>query len=163
MEEPILHFAPEALLEIKFRALYGEYRTADLNARADLKLDISAIALEAASVATVICNHVLEHVPDDRRALAELGRILKPGGKLIVSVPLIEGWERTYEDPAITDPSLRDLHFGQYDHLRYYGRDFRDRLREVGFVSVEEITAEGKEVVEYGLMRGEKVFICKRD
>ncbi|PXW16861.1 methyltransferase domain-containing protein [Paraburkholderia caballeronis] len=161
---PVLHFAPEAILEREFRkksgSMPGAYRTADLYGVADLKLDIEAIDVESESVGTVICNHVLEHV-DDRLALAEIHRILMNHGVLIASVPLIEGWEQTYENDAVTTDAQRDLHFGQADHVRYYGRDFRDRLSEAGFV-FEEVTADGASVVEFGLLRGEKFFICRK-
>jgi hypothetical protein len=103
---------------------------------------------------------VLEHL-DDRKALREIRRILADDGLAILTVPLIEGWDRTYEDPAITDPGARELHFGQDDHVRYYGKDFRDRLREAGLV-FEEVTAQPADVLRYGLLRGEKVFICRR-
>jgi hypothetical protein len=157
--EPILHFAAEASLLEQFRAMYADYTTADLFKEADLKLNIEDIDLPTGSVNTIICNHVLEHVAD-RVALRELARVLSPTGKLICSVPIVEGWDTTYENDAVTTPAERELHFGQKGHLRYYGSDFRDRLREAGFVQIEEITAAGPDVVEYALSRGEKLFIC---
>jgi SAM-dependent methyltransferase len=162
MAEPILHFAPEAVLERKLRSLYAQYRTADLFGGADLKLNIEEIDLPDGEIKTVICNHVFEHV-DDRKALAEICRILADDGCLVASVPIIEGWDTTYEDARITDPGLRELHFGLTDHLRQYGRDFRDRLRAAGFLSVEEFTAGGSDSVEFGLLRGEKIFTCTFD
>jgi predicted SAM-dependent methyltransferase len=90
----------------------------------------------------VICNHVLEHV-DDRKALTEIMRILAPGGMLVASVPIIEGWDTTYEDVAIKDPEDRALHFGQSDHVRWYGRDFRDRLKAAGF-EISELPQRGR-------------------
>lgn len=159
--EPVLHFAPEQVFESNFREHFRGYRTADLFRPADLKLDIENIELPDGEAATVICNHVLEHV-DDRRALAEIFRILKPGGILIVSVPLVDGWDLTYENDAIIDPSLRKVHFGQSDHVRYYGRDFSDRIRRAGFSSVDCVVAEGSRVIEFGLIRGEKFFICRK-
>lgn len=162
LEEPLLHFAPEEILEQKFRKIYNKYLTADLfEEAADLKLNIEKIDLPTNSVNTVICNHVLEHV-SDKLALAEIYRVLSEHGRLVVSVPIIEGWERTYENDSIRDPFLRELHFGQSDHVRYYGRDFRDRLIEAGFNNIEEVTAEGQDVLDYGLWRGEKFFICSK-
>lgn len=161
LAEPILHFAPERTLAERLRKIYPEYRTADLYRDADLELDIENIDLPDGSQNTVICNHVLEHV-DDRKALGELARVLSPAGRLICSVPIIEGWEETYENDAVTAPQERALHFGQKGHVRYYGRDFRDRLREAGFTRIEEITAEGAAVVEFGLWRGEKFFVCSK-
>ncbi|MFU8831793.1 MAG: class I SAM-dependent methyltransferase [Wenzhouxiangella sp.] len=159
--EPILHFAPEPSLADRFRAIYTGYTTADLFKDADLRLDIEKIDLPSNSVNTIICNHVLEHV-SDRTALRELARVLSPTGALICSVPIVEGWDKTYENDAVTTAVEREKHFGQKGHLRYYGRDFRDRLREAGFVRSEEITAEGPDVVEYALSPGEKIFICRK-
>jgi SAM-dependent methyltransferase len=162
MQLPILHFAPEKILEGLFRKEFaaGGYKTADLFAQADLKLNIEALDLPDGGFSTVICNHVLEHV-DDRKALGEIRRILADDGVFIVSVPIVEGWNSTYEDSALTEPTERDLHFGQYDHVRYYGSDFRDRLREAGF-DFDEVTAEGRDVITYSLLRGEKFFICRK-
>lgn len=161
LAEPILHFAPERTLAERLRKIYPEYRTADLYKDAEIKLDIENIDLPDGSLNTIICNHVLEHVVD-RKALGELARVLSPAGRLICSVPIIEGWDKTYENDAVTTPQERALHFGQKGHVRYYGRDFRDRLREAGFTRIEEITAEGPPVVEFGLWRGEKFFICSK-
>jgi SAM-dependent methyltransferase len=161
LQEPILHFAPEPILEKNFRKIFGRYQTADLYAKADLKLNIEDIALESGCMSTIICNHVLEHV-QDKKALQELFRVLKQNGRLICSVPIIEGWELTYENSHIKTANDKEAHFGQYDHVRYYGRDFRDRLSEAGFLKVEEVTAEGLSVVEFGLLRGEKIFICSK-
>jgi hypothetical protein len=162
LDEPILHFAPEPVLIGKLRDLYAGYSTADLFDQADLQLNIESIDLATGSMNTVICNHVLEHV-SDKKALAEIHRVLSDKGQLICSVPIIEGWDKTYENEAVTEPRDRELHFGQSDHVRYYGRDFRDRLRAAGFAKVEEITAEGQEAVDYGLMRGEKLFVCHKN
>ena len=162
IQEPILHFAPEKCLNEKLSQLYTNYKTADLYNKADLKIDIESIDLPSEAFSTVICNHVLEHV-SDRKALGEIFRILSPGGIFIVSVPIIDGWDKTYEDDSIVDPVLRDMHFGQSDHVRFYGRDFRDRLTEAGFSQIDEHTAYGKDVVEYGLLRGEKFFVCRKN
>lgn len=159
LTEPILHFAPEPILEQKLRHLYPSYSTADLFAKADMKLDMENIALESGSYNTVIGNHVLEHV-SDRIALTEIFRILSPAGRLIVSVPIIEGWAQTYENESVQDPLSRELHFGQSDHVRYYGRDFRERLRDAGFSKIIEVTAEPRDVLDYGLLRGDKFFVC---
>jgi len=120
---------------------------------------IEGIDLPTGSLNTVICNHVLEHVCDSR-ALKEICRVLSDTGRLVASVPIVEGWEHTYENENIAAPAERELHFGQSDHVRYYGRDFRDRVLEAGFSNIEEVTAEGPNVAAYGLLRGEKIFIC---
>jgi SAM-dependent methyltransferase len=101
-------------------------------------------------------------VNNDQLALAELNRILRKDGRLLIMVPLIEGWDRTYENPDITNKRDKELHFGQYDHLRYYGRDFRDRLKNAGFIFYE-FTAFGADCTEYGLLRGDKIFICTKE
>jgi SAM-dependent methyltransferase len=119
------------------------------------------IELPEDSFDCVICNHVLEHV-DDRKATREIHRILSENGLLIASVPIIEGWETTYENPAISSAAERTLHFGQFDHVRFYGRDFRDRVCEAGFVLEEEFTAGGEDSVKHGLIRGEKIFIFRK-
>jgi len=153
LAEPILHFAPEKVLAERLARLYARYSTADLFDPADLKLDIENIDLPTATIRTVICNHVLEHV-SDTKALGEICRVLSEDGRLIASVPIVEGWDQTYEDDSITTPIEREVHFGQFDHVRYYGSDFRDRLRRAGFSRIDEVTAQGRDVVNYGLLRG---------
>jgi ubiquinone/menaquinone biosynthesis C-methylase UbiE len=86
----------------------------------------------------VICNHVLEHVPDDRKAIREIFRILKHGGFAILQVPTAYAMDVTHEDPTITDPREREKHFRQKDHYRLYGKDYLDRIREAGFITAEE-------------------------
>lgn len=157
----ILHFAPERSLGSWLKRDYSQYCTADIRpGRADLMLDIEEIRLESNSIDIVLCSHVLEHV-DDRKAIPELFRVLKPGGALLAMVPIVEGWERTYENVSIADPQERRFHFGRVDHLRWYGADLRERLRSAGF-KLREYTAGGAEAVGYGLKRGEKVFICRK-
>ena len=161
-EVRILHFSPEPALERHLRAQFPRYRTSELSGGADLALNLENISLDDQSVDCVIANHVLEHV-DDIKSCAEVWRILTAGGEFVVSVPLVEGWDRTYENPRRLDTAEnRALHFGQHDHVRYYGRDFRDRVASVGFVLDREVTAEGEDVVTYSLQRGEKIFIFKK-
>ena len=138
----LLHIAPEVSLRNKLRRSYtgDNYITADLESPlADMHFDVQHIPMEDRSIDVVICNHLLEHVEDDRVALAELYRIMRPGGWGIVLVPEDRSREETFEDDTITDPKERTRLFGQYDHRRVYGRDYDDRLREAGF-EVERIT-----------------------
>ncbi len=157
----VLHFAPEAVIYQIIRTRAKKYVTADSEPGiADFVMNIESIEQPDESWDIVICSHVLEHV-NDQLALSELYRILRKGAILVAMVPLIEGWEKTYENPSITKLQEKQLHFGQRDHIRYYGRDFRDRLKHVGF-SIREYTAYGSDVVKYGLLRGEKIFICTK-
>ena len=103
----------------------------------DLHFDVQQIPLADDSVDVILCNHLLEHVADDRRALHELYRILKPGGWGILLSPVEPDYEQTYEDDSITDPEERTRIFGQYDHRRIYGADYTDRLREAGFEAAD--------------------------
>ena len=157
----VLHFAPEKGLTQLLKARVGDYRSADVvPGRADMVRNIEAIADEDASYDAVVCSHVLEHV-DDRTALREVYRILKPGGVVLIMLPIIEGWSKTYENTSVTTAEGRTRHFGQFDHVRYYGSDVRDRIRAAGF-QLAEFTAEGEDVLVYGLQRGEKVFIATK-
>lgn len=157
----MLHFAPEDILRKRFSQRFPDYRAVDLvRADVDYNCDIEDTKLPPASVDVVFASHILEHV-DDRKAIAELFRILKPAGKLIAMVPIVEAWAETYENPAITSESERDLHFGQYDHVRFYGRDFPQRLAAAGF-NVTAYMATPLDCVKYGLQRGEKVFVATK-
>lgn len=155
----VLHFAAEPWMRADFEARGARYRTADITDAYDLRLDIEAIALPDASEDMVIANHVLEHV-DDARALAEIARILRPGGQAVVTVPMVEGWDETYEDTAL-DAGERALRYGDPDHLRFYGRDIRDRIRAAGF-ELAEFAAVEPDVSAHALHRGERVFIARR-
>lgn len=133
----LLHIAPEVSLMRHFKRHYRDnknYITADLESPlANLHFDVQNIPLEDESIDVIICNHLLEHVEDDCRAMAELYRILKHGGWGIMLVPEDRGRATTFEDDTITDAEQRTRIFGQYDHRRIYGRDYDDRLRSVGF------------------------------
>lgn len=160
-EDRVLHFAPESCLTDRVRALAGTYKTADLFADGvDLKLNIEKIDLPDGSQDAIICSHVLEHV-DDKAAISELFRILSPGGRLFILVPVAEGWEHTYENPQTFDPAGKALHYGKDNHVRRYGRDLRDRLAAPGF-DVEPASFSGEKCVRYGLLPGENLFICRK-
>jgi SAM-dependent methyltransferase len=157
----VLHFAPEAGVTAMLQKRVGRYESADIApGRAMRVLNIEAIAADDASYDCVVCSHVLEHV-DDAKALREIMRVLKPGGVVLIMLPVIEGWASTYENPAVISLEDRKRHYGQADHVRYYGADVRQRITEVGF-ALEEFTAEGPDVLTYALQRGEKVFIARK-
>jgi SAM-dependent methyltransferase len=132
----VLHIAPEQCFHKKFKKLKNlNYITADLESPlADIKLDIQNMPLADNEFDVVICNHVLEHVPDDYKAMHEIFRVLKKGGFAVMQVPTNYGMEKTYEDASITDPAEREKHFRQKDHYRLYGRDYLQRLATVGFI-----------------------------
>jgi len=155
----VLHFAAEPFVRDWFEARGADYLTADINEKFELRLDIEAIALPDASHDMVIANHVLEHV-DDRAALAEIHRVLAPGARAVLSVPLVEGWDRTYEVEGLAEEDRR-LRYGDPDHRRFYGRDFRDRVRTPGF-ALEEYAAVEPDVSRHALHRGERIFIAHK-
>lgn len=139
----LLHIAPEVCLMRHLKPHYKSspecYQTADLESPlADLHFDIQQIPLADESFDVVICNHLMEHVEDDLRAMRELHRILKRGGWGVLLSPVDLQRVTTFEDDSITDPKERTRIFGQYDHRRLYGNDFADRLREAGF-EVEDL------------------------
>ena len=154
----LLHIAPEVSLMRHFKRLYKDanYLTADLESPlADMHFDVQSIPLEDNLIDVIICNHLLEHVEDDRQAMRELHRVLRPGGWAVVLVPEDRARATTFEDDTITDPQLRTELFGQYDHRRVYGRDYDERLRDAGFrverIAVERIaTAQERELHAIG-------------
>nr|WP_317632231.1 methyltransferase domain-containing protein [uncultured Flavobacterium sp.] len=136
----VLHFAPEQAFYKLFRNLKNlNYTTTDLfSPLADVKADICNLPFEDNSYDIILCNHVLEHIPDDTKAMQELYRVMKPGGMGIFQIPQDLNREVTFEDDTITDPKKRAEIFGQYDHVRVYGRDYFDKLRAIGFKVIEE-------------------------
>jgi len=160
----VLHFAPDAL-ERKLRVSPNlTYISADLeDARAMRKIDITAIPFADQTVDVILCSHVLEHVLDDSKAMSELCRILKPGGWAILQVPINLDSATTFEDPSIVDPKERERLFGQYDHVRIYGRDYVTRLEQAGFtVRQDEYahTLDPSFIQKHGLYSDEAIFFC---
>jgi SAM-dependent methyltransferase len=136
----MLHIAPEYCFIERFDAMDNiDYYSADLESPlARVKMDIQHIPFADNKFDVIFCNHILEHVDDDRLAMREMYRVMKPGGWGIVQSPVNLDRETTYEDKSITSPEERLKHFGQKDHLREFGRDYADRLRSEGF-TVEEV------------------------
>lgn len=141
----LLHFAPEMAFSVHLKKIPGlDYVSADLaSPHAMRKIDITSMDLPDNSFDIVLCSHVLEHVPEDRKAMQEIFRILKPGGWGLIQVPI--SGETTLEDPTITDPRERERLYYQNDHVRLYGMDLKDRLTQTGFVV--EVTY-GRELVD---------------
>jgi len=136
----VLHIAPEqCFLKLFKKQKNLSYTSADLYSPiADVKADICDLPFEDNTFDVVFCNHVLEHIEDDKKAMSELYRVLKPGGMGVFQIPQDLSLEKTYEDFSITSKEDRKKHFGQYDHVRVYGKDYFDRLRKVGF-TVNEV------------------------
>ena len=156
----VLHIAPEQEFLRRFKKMDNlDYTSADLfSPIVDVKADILDLPFADNSFDVIICNHVLEHIVEDRKAMSELYRVMKPGGWGILQVPMKNSLEKTYEDFTITDPKERQKHFGQYDHVRWYGMDYFDRLRSVGFQAeinfYSQIFSES-DTKKFGLNRNE--------
>lgn len=163
----VLHFAPEQPFYKKFKSIKNwNYITCDLNSPlADIKADICKLPFKNFEFDLIICNHVLEHIDNDFKAMEEIYRVLKKNGIGILQVPIDESLSITFEDKTIIDPKIKSELFGQYDHVRKYGKDFYDRLKSVGFkvkkIDVQKNLSE-KEIKEYSLPKYEKIpFVIK--
>ena len=158
--QKVLHFAPEQAFYKRFRKLKNlEYTTTDLNSPlADVRADICDLPFEDDTFDVILCNHVLEHIRDDTKAIRELYRVLRPGGWGVFQIPQDLSRELTFEDNSIRNKKDRARIFGQYDHVRIYGRDFFEKLRSVGF-AVNEVDYTGQlppeKIWRYRLAMGE--------
>lgn len=162
-EGDVINFAPDLSIERLIKPKARRYRSADLfRPGCDMKLDLEALDLADASVDLFVLIHLLEHV-DDKKALAELHRCLTPGGAVIIMVPLDDSSMETYENEHARNggDQMRDLHFGQIDHIRYYGADIRDRIRTAGF-RVEDYHPAPSDSVRYGLGHNQTVFLATK-
>lgn len=163
----VLHIAPEQCFLKRFKKLQNlDYTTADLYSPiADVKADICDLPFEENTYDVVLCNHVLEHIIDDKKAMSELYRVLKPGGLGIFQIPQDLNLKTTYEDFSITSKEERKKHFGQYDHVRVYGKDYFDKLRKAGF-KVNEVnyskTLSSELLTKYCLTKGEILPVCTK-
>jgi SAM-dependent methyltransferase len=163
----VLHIAPEQCFHKRFKQQANlDYLTGDLlSPIADMHFDLHEIPLEDNRFDVVFCNHVLEHVNDAKQCMRELYRVMKPGGWGIMQVPQDVTRYETYEDASITSPEEREKHFWQYDHVRLFGLDYPDWLREAGFDVTEYKPTENfsEETVErYRLMKKEILYIVHK-
>ena len=163
----VLHFAPESALMNRFKKLKNiSYDTIDLNSPiADIKADICDLPFLDNSYDFILCNHVLEHIIDDNKAMKELYRVLKKNGIGIFQVPMDYNRDTTFEDFSVTNKKERNKLFGQYDHVRIYGLDFFDRLQKAGF-SVERCEYTSKlskeDIIKFCLPKKEIIPICRK-
>lgn len=167
----LMHVAPDACMRARLietqglrylgvdRFTPGHYYPPDT-----IHGDLENLDLDSDSQDLVICLHVLEHVEDDRRALREMHRVLKPGGIAILAFPFRKG-QPTYEDPTIVDPRDREAAFGQWDHLRVFGEDVAERMVEAGFDTARVTPRDiwtGDELARWGLLPDEVFFFCRK-
>lgn len=163
----VLHIAPEQCFHAKFKAQKNlNYLTGDLvSPIADMHFDLHSIPLEDNRFDVVFCNHVMEHVDDPIQCMKELNRVMKPGGWAIMQVPQDFNRAETYEDPSITSEAVREKHYWQKDHVRLFGRDYPDYLRQAGFEVEEFLPAEkiGQDRVDrYRLQPSEVLYISRK-
>lgn len=165
----VLHFAPETIFYKLFSSFKDiDYWPVDLNPKmrgVRKAVDITNIPFDDDSFDLIMCTHVLEHIPDDRKAMSELYRVLKPKtGIAFLNVPLYD-IPATFENPEYNTPELRLKYFGQRDHVRKYGHDYPERLKAVGF-AIQIFAAKdiGEKLVKrYGLRQKGKTFLCRKE
>ena len=161
----VLHIAPEqCFLDIFRKQKNLAYTTSDLESPiADVKADICDLPFKENEFDIIFCNHVLEHISDDKKAMQELYRVLKPGGFGVFQIPQDLSRAETFEDNTIIDRKERAKIFGQYDHLRVYGRDYFEKLRSIGF-QVDEVDYTKKitpeQLERFCLMPNEILPVC---
>lgn len=163
----VLHIAPEQAFYHRFkRQKNWDYVTVDLSSPlADIKADICHLPFNDNTFDVIFCNHVLEHIKDDLRAMQELFRVMKAGGWGVFQVPQDMSLHHTFEDDTITDPKERARVFGQYDHVRIYGQDYFDRLRQAGFeVEAVDFTSHlsDNQIERYRVVKGELIPLVKK-
>lgn len=163
----LLHFAPEQALRPTFeKRATIDYVTTDLEMpNVSVRMDIGDLLFRDEVFDCVVCSHVLEHVTDDRAAMREIRRVLRPGGFALILVPVLETpGGGTFEDPSISTPEARERAYGQRDHARAYGRDFPERARECGF-DVEAVSygrlLGPDAAARFGLLDDEQLFVCR--
>lgn len=161
----VLDIAPPPYFSRRCKTLPNlNYVDADIDSPSvAIRLDITAMPLPDNQFDCIICYHVLEHVLDDRSAMRELFRVLKPGGWAILQSPIDESRKRTFEDPSVISPEDRERIFGHSNHVRIYGLDYRKKLQDTGFiVKVDDYIKNLPDglVKKYGLGDGENIYHC---
>lgn len=132
----VLHIAPEIVIKKKIELEFLKYVTCDIEKKEDIQMQVDITNMKVfdnESFDLVICNHVLEHIPDDNNAIKEIYRVLKKNGIAILNVPIYKNIYSTYSNPDIIDKNDREFHYGQFDHVRIYGQDFFDKVESFGF------------------------------
>lgn len=169
----LLHFAPEKIFFDVFSTNPNiDYYPCDLfpehynysDTTIVIKADLTDIPFDTNSFDIILCNHVLEHIPDDIKAMSELKRVLKINGWGIFQVPIDYTLENTFEDFSITTPEGREKAFGLNNHVRQYGKDYKDRLASVGFKVYEDDYVRkfnSDEIFKYGLTPNELIYYCE--
>lgn len=164
----VLHIAPEACFMPRFEAQHNQqYITADLESPlAKVKMDIHQMPFDDNTFDVVLCNHVLEHVADDIKAMGEIKRVLKPGGWALMQIPFFSPVpEITFENNSITDPKDRERIFGQDDHVRKYGKDYPERINQSGLKAEANsfaATLPQEQVGRYGISRQEILYLGRK-
>ena len=164
----ILHLAPEKgiarhIMNGNVDCIWGDYFTEGYYYPSYVKkMNALCLPFPAERFDLIICNHVLEHIEDDRKAMSEFYRVLKNGGKAILQVPISMILAETIEDPDVKSPSDRLHRFGQKDHVRIYGMDYKKRLEEAGF-RLELFRFPASVIERYGLNKNEDIYICHKD
>lgn len=162
----LLHLAPEPSLGEPLRRMANiDYVTADLNLPlADVRLDATDMPFDDGAFDVVLGLHILEHIPEDQKAMSEILRVLRPGGWAVLQVPIDLTQPTTHEDPTVVTPADRLREFGQEDHVRFYGADYVTRLGGAGF----EVTVDGfvrqlsPSIRETMVLEDEDIFFCRR-
>lgn len=170
----LLHFAPEKFFIQLFSSKANiDYYPCDLSPELYKtkgkvkihKVNITEIPFPDDHFDVILCNHVLEHIPDDKLAMSELYRVMKKGGWGIFQVPIDYRRETTYEDFSITTPAEREVAFGQNDHVRWYGKDYINRLSRAGFAVKEDDYIKSfseAEQFRFGFISSELIYFCRK-
>lgn len=167
-KKKVLHIAPESCFINRFEKIHqNDYITADIESPlAKVKMDIHKIPFEDNTFDVAFCNHVMEHVDDDIKAMSEIYRVLKPNGWAIIQIPFFDtNLQTTLEDKSINTPQERFKHYGQEDHVRMYGQDYGRRLEKAGFIVKEDDfvkTLSKEKVTKFALPAEEVIYFCKK-